>query len=166
MTPKPARKQSIPHRGPLGQRAEIASSSRAFPRMKAESVPRAGWVREIRTALGLSQSQLAARAGVSRATVQQMEKAEARAASRASLDRLAAAMDCQVAIALVPKAARSRTCAGARRRCAPGALAEKIKDNKTPPRPKDLERRKAQLVTKLRGSRRRLWRPPKGDAHL
>jgi DNA-binding XRE family transcriptional regulator len=76
VTPKPARKQSIPHRGPLGQRAEIASSSRAFPRMKAESVPRAGWVREIRTALGLSQSQLAARAGGSRATVQQMEKAE------------------------------------------------------------------------------------------
>jgi len=160
--PKPARKESIPHRGPLGQRAEIASSSRAFPRMKAESVPRAGWVREIRTALGLSQSQLAARVGVSRATVQQMEKAETRRRiTLASLDRLAAAMDCQVAVALVPKGG---TLEDVRRRQATlraeSLLAEKIKENKTPPRPKDLERRKAQLVTKLlRGSRRRLWRP-------
>ena len=130
--------------------------------MKAESVPRAGWVREIRTALGLSQSQLAARAGVSRATVQQMEKAEARRRiTLASLDRLAAAMDCQVAVALVPKGG---TLEDVRRRQATlraeALLAEKIKDNKTPPRPKDLERRKQQLVTKLlRGSRRRLWRP-------
>jgi predicted DNA-binding mobile mystery protein A len=162
VTQKPARKESIPHRGPLGQRAQLATESRAFPRMKDTAKPRAGWVREIRTALGLSQSQLAARAGVSRATVQQMERAEAqRRITLASLDKLAAAMGCQVALAIVP---RSGSLEDIRRRQAAGKaeaiLQEKTKDNKRPPRPADLERRKQQLVTKLlRGSRRRLWRP-------
>jgi predicted DNA-binding mobile mystery protein A len=155
-------KQPAVRRGPLQQRAEIKTTSRAFPRMKDESVPRNGWVREIRTALGLSQSQLAARAGVSRATVQQMEQAEAqRRITLASLDKLAGAMGCRVALAIIPK---SGTLDDVRRQQALARaevlLHEKIKDNKRPPRPADLERRKQQLVTRLlRGSRRRLWRP-------
>jgi predicted DNA-binding mobile mystery protein A len=155
------RKEIIPHRGPLGKRAAIASDSRAFPRMKADKVPRTGWVREIRTALGLSQSQLAARAGVSRATVQQMERAEGRRRiTLASLDRLASAMGCQVAVAIVPKSGSlddlRRRQANAR---AEVLLQEKIKDNKTPPRPKELEQRKERLAAKLlRGSPRKLWR--------
>lgn len=162
VNPKPARKASIPHRGPLGQRAALARDSKAFPRMKAEVVPRAGWVREIRTALGLSQSQLAARAGISRATVQQMERAEAeRRITVASLDKLAAAMGCRVAIAILPTAG---TLEDVRRRQALAKaevlLHEKVKDNKRPPKPVDLERRKQQIVTRLlRGSRRRLWKP-------
>lgn len=161
MTSKPSRTESIPHRGPLGQRAALARDSKAFPRMKTEAVPRAGWVREIRTALGLSQSQLAARAGLSRATVQQMERAEAeRRITIASLDKLAAAMDCRVAIAILPKGG---TLEDVRRRQAAmkaeHLLHEKVKDNKRPPKPADLERRKQQLVTRLlRGSRRRLWK--------
>lgn len=155
------RKEIIPHRGPLGKRAAIASDSRAFPHMKAGKVPRTGWVREIRNALGLSQSQLAARAGVSRATVQQMELAEAqRRITLASLDKLAAAMGCQVALVIVPKAGSLEDL---RRRQATAKaeaiLHERTRDNKHPPRPADLERRKQQLVTRLlRGSRRRLWR--------
>ena len=153
--------QKTPRRGPLQQRTEFATSSRAFPRMKDTAVPRTGWVREIRTALGLSQSQLAERAGVSRATVQQMERAEAqRRITLASLDKLAAAMDCQVA--------RRDHAEGrhARGRAPPPGDGEGRgdpsrdgpKDNKHPPRPADLERRKQQLVTRLlRGSRRRLW---------
>jgi predicted DNA-binding mobile mystery protein A len=155
-------KQPAMRRGPLQQRAEIKTTSRAFPRIKAESVPRNGWVREIRTALGLSQSQLAARAGVSRATVQQMEQAEAqRRITLASLDKLANAMGCRVALAILPK---SGTLDDVRRQQALAKaevlLHETVKDNKRPPRPADLERRKQQLVTRLlRGSRRRLWRP-------
>jgi len=162
LSTKSARQTAIPHRGPLGQRAAIARDSKAFPRMKPESVPRSGWVREIRTALGLSQSQLAARAGVSRATVQQMERAEAeRRITVASLDKLAAAMDCRVAIAILPKGGSLED---VRRRQALAKaeviLHEKVKDNKRPPRPADLERRKLQIVTRLlRGSRRRLWKP-------
>ena len=161
MSRTPARKAPIPHLGPLGQRAALARDSKAFPRMK-ESVPRAGWVREIRTALGLSQSQLARRAGVSRATVQQMERAEAqRRITLASLDKLAAAMDCQVAIAILP---RGGSLEDVRRRQAAikaaAILHERTKDNKHPPKPADLERRTQQMVTRLlRGSRRRLWKP-------
>lgn len=161
MTTKPARLPAIPHRGPLGQRAAFARDSKTFPRMKHDSVPRTGWVREIRTALGLSQSQLAKRAGVSRATVQQMERAEAqRRITLASLDKLAAAMDCQVSLAILPKGG---TLDDVRRRQATTKaeviLHERTKDNKHPPRPADLERRKQQLVTRLlRGSRRRLWK--------
>ena len=156
-----ARQATIPHRGPLGQRAAIARDSKSFPRMKSDAVARAGWVREIRTALGLSQSQLARRAGVSRATVQQMERAEAeRRITLASLDKLAAAMDCQVAVAILP---RGGTLDDVRRRQAAmkaeAILHERTKANKRPPRPVDLERRKQQLITRLlRGSRRRLWR--------
>ena len=161
MSQKPARKESIPHRGPLGQRAAIARDAKSFPRMKGEAVPRQGWVREIRTALGLSQSQLAKRAGVSRATVQQMERAEAqRRITLASLDKLAAAMDCQVAVAILP---RGGSLEDVRRRQAAmkadAILHERTKDNKRPPRAADLERRKEQMITRLlRGSRRRLWR--------
>src|SRR5688572_19742116 len=154
-------KKPAQRRGPLQQRAEITAGSRAFPRMKSEAVPRAGWVREIRTALGLSQSQLAARAGVSRATVQQMERAEAeRRITLASLDKLALAMDCRVALAIVP---RGGTLEDVRRRQALAKaeviLHDRTRDNKRPPKPADLERRKQQMVTRLlRGSRRRLWR--------
>jgi predicted DNA-binding mobile mystery protein A len=52
----------------------------------------------------MSQSQLAARAGVSRATVQKLEQAEARRRiTLDSLDRLAAALGCQVSVVLVPR---------------------------------------------------------------
>ena len=155
------RKEIIPHRGPLGKRASLASNARAFPRINPNAVPRTGWVREIRNALGLSQSQLAARAGVSRATVQQMERAEGRRRiTLASLDRLAHAMGCQVAFAIVPKGGSlddlRRRQANAR---AEVLLQEKIKDNKSPPRPRELEQRKERLAAKLlRGSPRKLWR--------
>jgi predicted DNA-binding mobile mystery protein A len=155
------KKEIIPHRGPLGKRASLAANARAFPRINPNAVPRAGWVREIRTALGISQSQLAARAGVSRATVQQMERAEGRRRiTLASLDRLAQAMGCQVALAIVPKGGTlddlRRRQANAR---AEALLQEKIKDNKSPPRPKELERRRERLAARLlRGSPRKLWR--------
>ena len=161
LSQKPAREKAIPHLGPLGQRAAFARDSKSFPRMKDGAVPRTGWVREIRTALGLSQSQLAKRAGVSRATVQQMERAEAqRRITLASLDKLAAAMDCQLSLAILP---RGGSLEDVRRRQAAmkaeTILHERTKDNKYPPKPADLERRKQQLVTRLlRGSRRRLWK--------
>jgi predicted DNA-binding mobile mystery protein A len=148
-------------RGPLVQRGEIASSSRSFPRMTPAKMPKSGWVREIRTALGISQSQLAARAGVSRATVQQMERAEARRRiTLASLDRLAQAMGCTVALAIVPKGG---TLDDIRRRQAfvraDALLNEKLKDRVTAPRPLALERRRERLAAKLlRGSSRKLWR--------
>lgn len=159
------KKEIIPHRGPLGKRAAIASGSRAFPRMNPAVMPRTGWVREIRTALGMSQSQLAARAGVSRATVQQMERAEGRRRiTLASLDRLANAMGCQVAVAIVPKGGslddlRRRQANARAETLLNEKLTEKQKAGAAAPRPRDLEHRKERLAAKLlRGSPRKLWR--------
>lgn len=159
------KKEIIPHRGPLGKRAAIASTSRAFPRMSATAVPRNGWVREIRTALGISQSQLAARAGVSRATVQQMERAEGRRRiTLGSLDRLAHAMGCQVAFAIVPKGGtlddlRRRQATARAETLVNEKLIEKQNSGAAAPRPRELERRKERLAAKLlRGSPRKLWR--------
>ena len=162
MKKKKSAKAAVPRRGPLQQRAELAASSRAFPRMKTEQVPRTGWIRAIRDALGISQSQLAARAGISRATVQQMERAEGRRRiTLASLDRLSHAMGCQVAFAIVPKGGSldhvRRTQALAR---AEQILKEKRQAAaKEELRPRELERRKERLAAKLlRGSKRKLWR--------
>lgn len=65
--------------------------------------PHAGWVKAIRTALGMSQRDLAARLGVSDVAVHKLERSEQD--GRISLRKLAevaAAMDCTVVYALVP----------------------------------------------------------------
>ena len=130
--------------------------------MNPQLIPKAGWVREIRDALGISQSQLAARAGISRATVQQMERAEGRRRiTLLSLDRLAQAMGCQVAFAIVPK---SGTLQDVRARQALARAELLIKEKlelsaHANVRPRERERRKERLAAKLlRGSRRKLWR--------
>jgi predicted DNA-binding mobile mystery protein A len=155
-------KKPIPRRGPRVKRAELAKAAHAFPRMKPDVIPKTGWLREIRDALGISQSQLAARAGVSRATVQQMERAEGRRRiTLASLDRLAQAMGCQVAFAIVPKGG---TLQDVRARQALARAAVLLKEKLGPSvyaslRPRELARRHERLAAKLlRGSRRKLWR--------
>lgn len=83
------------------KRRQLDEAARRFPRSIAS--PRSGWVRAMREALGMSQAQLATRAGISRATVQKLELAECqRRITLNSLDRLASALGCQVAVALVP----------------------------------------------------------------
>jgi predicted DNA-binding mobile mystery protein A len=155
--------ETIPPRGAGRKREALATSTRAFPRVKPEGAPRAGWVRAIREALGISQSQIAARAGVSRATVQQWERAEARRRiTLHSLDRIAAAMGCQVALALVPKGG---TLDDVRKRQAKKRALELLRasDKSYAAKPEDLtpaqlrrvERTAARL---LRGSTRKLWR--------
>lgn len=87
--------------GPRRRFRRLEGAARRFPRSTAS--PRKGWVRATREALGMSQAQLAARIGVSRATVQKLELAEARRRiTLESLDRLAAALGCELAVALLP----------------------------------------------------------------
>ena len=81
---------------------QLDDAAGRFP--QGSGSPRSGWVRAMRQALGMSQAQLAARVGISRATVQKLELAErSRRITLDSLDRLASALGCQVAIALVPQ---------------------------------------------------------------
>ena len=60
----------------------------------------------------MTQAQLGGRAGISRQSVQDFERAEAeRRITLESLDRLARALGCRMVYALVPRAARSMDCA-------------------------------------------------------
>jgi predicted DNA-binding mobile mystery protein A len=151
-------------RGRGRQREAITAGSRAFPRMKPQAMPRAGWIRAIRDALGISQSQIALRVGVSRATVQQWERAEARRRITVqSLDRVAQAMGCTVALAIVPKGG---TLDDIRRRQARAKAIAMVKKEDAPADPDavtDLtaaqQRRVDRIVARfLRGSPRRLWK--------
>ena len=66
--------------------------------------PRPGWVRAIRDALGMSAAAFSRRLGMSPAGVRKLETAEASdAITLASLRKLAAALDCELQYALVPR---------------------------------------------------------------
>jgi predicted DNA-binding mobile mystery protein A len=65
--------------------------------------PRGGWIRSIRTALGMSQDVLAERLGISRVAVTKLESAELHGGITISkLSEVAAALDCQLVYALIP----------------------------------------------------------------
>lgn len=86
------------------KRMQVMDALRAYPSPEAAVVPRSGWVRAIREALGMSQAQLAGRMGISRQSVQDLEKSEAeRRITLDSLDRAARAMGCRVVYSLVPE---------------------------------------------------------------
>ena len=94
-----------------------------------------------------------------------MERSESRRRiTLASLDRLASAMGCTVAVAIVPKAG---TLEDVRRRQAMARaevlLAEKLKEKENAGiaarKPRDVELKKERIAAKLlRGSSRKLWR--------
>lgn len=66
--------------------------------------PRGGWLRAVREALGMSLRQLAERARVSKTAATSAERNEARDAVQLdTLRRLAAAMECELVYALVPR---------------------------------------------------------------
>jgi predicted DNA-binding mobile mystery protein A len=65
--------------------------------------PRSGWIKAVRTALGMSQDALARRLGVTRAAVTGLERAEPEGAiTIAKLSEVAAALGCTLVYALVP----------------------------------------------------------------
>lgn len=85
-------------------RLQLSDALQAYPSPEAAMPPRGGWVRAIREALGMTQAQLGARAGISRQSVQDFERTEAeRRITLESLDRLARSMGCRVVYALVPE---------------------------------------------------------------
>ncbi len=77
---------------------------RPFRRLASAQAPRAGWVRAIREALGMSAAQLAARLNVTRQTIRDLERSEATGKiTLDSLNKLASALGCRVTYALVPE---------------------------------------------------------------
>lgn len=73
-------------------------------RQQTPARPRRGWLRAIRTALGMTSGQLARRLGTSQSSVIEYEKREAAGTiTLATLRRAAAAMDCDLVYAVVPR---------------------------------------------------------------
>lgn len=74
------------------------------------ALPRSGWIRAIRGALGMSQAVLAEHLGVSAAAVNKLEHAERRGGITISkLAEVAAALDCTLVYALVPNSTLEQT---------------------------------------------------------
>lgn len=75
-----------------------------------------GWLKAVRTALGISAETLAKRMGVSNFDVYQLEKSEARGGIQIrSLQRAAEAMGCELVYALIPKVGSVRALAARER---------------------------------------------------
>src|SRR5271168_3352889 len=84
----------------LHQLDETLDRWRALPRSR----PNGGWLRAIRQALGMTTRQLAKSVGVTQAAVVDAERTEAKGdITLATLQRYAAALDCELSYALVPK---------------------------------------------------------------
>jgi predicted DNA-binding mobile mystery protein A len=82
---------------------ERLESLRILP-PSAKVAPRGGWIRAIREALGMPRRVLGERMGVGEKRVQQLERGEARGSiTMESLARAAAALDCELVVALVPR---------------------------------------------------------------
>lgn len=66
-------------------------------------LPRSGWIRAIRDALGMSTRDMAERVGLSQQRISQIEQNERdRSLTLDTLDRIADALDCRVEYVLVP----------------------------------------------------------------
>jgi predicted DNA-binding mobile mystery protein A len=75
-----------------------------FSGLKDETVPGGGWLRLMRTALGLTSAQLAHKLGMSQANIMRIEKSEADGTiTLKTLSRVAEAMNCKVVYGLIPE---------------------------------------------------------------
>lgn len=86
------------------QQLRLSQVERAVKRASVPPRPSVGWIQTIRTALGMTTRQLAARMGVTQSTLAELEKSEAAdKITLHSLRRAADAMDCDLEYILVPR---------------------------------------------------------------
>ena len=73
-------------------------------RQSATAVPRGGWLRVIRQALGMTRNDMAARLGLTSSTIVRIEASEQRETIQLdTLRRAASALDCELVYALIPR---------------------------------------------------------------
>jgi predicted DNA-binding mobile mystery protein A len=89
----------------LEQQLESLKGARSAARRPAH-----GWLRAVRESVGVSQTSLAQKLGMSRQSYAELEAAEARGAiSLKSLQRAAEALDCELVYFVLPRAAVAET---------------------------------------------------------
>ena len=132
-------------------------------------MPRNGWVKAIREALGLTAEQLASRMGVVQSRLSTIEKAEVTGSTTIKTLREAAeAMDCVFVYAIVPRTSLSdivRTQAEARADAELRRLYHTMRLENQALQGSDLKDARERLVQSfLNGPLRRLWDEPAGGA--
>jgi predicted DNA-binding mobile mystery protein A len=86
------------------QQLRLSQVERAVKQAFVPPRPPIGWIQTIRTALGMTTRQLAARVGVTQSTLAELEKSEAAdKITLHSLRRAADAMDCDLQYVFVPR---------------------------------------------------------------
>ena len=91
-------------------RRELDRKFKTFDLAPLRSRPHRGWIRALRTALGMSQDALGARLSVTGAAVAQLERAEITGGiTVAKLSSVAAALDCTLLYVLVPNSSLEDT---------------------------------------------------------
>lgn len=100
---------------PRARRLEVSRLDDRFEELRSNDGlfpprPARGWVNAIRNVLGMSAVQLAKRLGVTRAAVYQLEEREvSRSVTLKQLEKAAAALDCEIVYALVPRKSLEQT---------------------------------------------------------
>jgi predicted DNA-binding mobile mystery protein A len=109
----------------MNRRQSAAEASRSLDRTLApfrkapKRAPSRGWIRALRDALGMTAEQLGERMGISQPSVQRLELSEASGTIQlSSLRKAAAALDCDVVYALVPRVTLQQTYDAAAQRVA------------------------------------------------
>ena len=100
----------------MNRRQSSAAARRSLDRTLAlfrrapRNPPSKGWIRALRDALGMTAEQLGERMGISQPSVQRLELSEANGTIQlSSLRKAAAALDCEVVYALVPRRSLQET---------------------------------------------------------
>lgn len=112
---------------------------RSLKPLAAEPRPHRGWVRAIRDALGMSGPELAARMGLKKSTVSDLERSEQqRTIGLDTLERAADALGCEVVYFLVPRtsleeAVREQARVRAARHLGRVAHHSRLEDQELPP---------------------------------
>jgi predicted DNA-binding mobile mystery protein A len=84
-------------------RASLDERFQEFGAARQYTAPVRGWIKAVRTALGMTTAQLAKRLGVKQPSVVALEQSEAKGTIElATLRRVAEALDCTLVYALVP----------------------------------------------------------------
>jgi predicted DNA-binding mobile mystery protein A len=146
------------------ERQQLDDALRVYSTAKSVTPPGSGWIRSIREALGMTQSQLGAKLGISRQSVQDFEKAEVeRRITLDSLDRLARAMGCRLVYALAPETGSLEDLRTRRAEALADAMLEptthsmELEDQGVSKRTRQRQRKEL-IDTLLTGSARNLWR--------
>jgi predicted DNA-binding mobile mystery protein A len=140
---------------------QLDSALRTVREVGSRPVPRGGWIRTIREALGMSLRQLATRAGLSKTATASIERNEAKGVARLeSLHRLAEAMDCELVYAVVPRSSLRDVIGSEARRAAEqmvGRVADSMALEAQETSQPERERLVAELAGRLRANPSELW---------